>query len=360
MSSRLEARTPSTDWPDQFRRFATQECPGQPLYVALCQALAALPELPDWMACAPAAQARPNLLLAALHERVLAGIQHPLTAYYPSVGGRRAPDAELPTHLAHFMAQERAAIEEHLRQRATQTNEAGRCAVLRLALDTLAARSGASALALFEFGASAGLNLGVAADSIDFGAFRREPIAGNNPRLQLRCAWQGPQPPAPTWTLHASWGTDIAPVNANNPAAARWLQACVWPDDAERLQRLQQALAWARQSCTPVRRSTDGLTDLAGWLPTLPGAVQPVLLNSWVLTYLSPAERAAYAQRALDLVAQQGLAWISAESPALHKDPVPSPPPGLPQAPTLWRLHTRQGVHDLCWSHPHGAWAVAI
>lgn len=360
MPSRLEDRDPPADWPAEFLRFAAQECPGRPLYVALCQALAAAPELPHWMAGVPAAQARPNLLLAALHERVLAGTPHPLAAYYPSVGGHRAPDAELPTHLAHFMAQERVAIEPHLRQRATQTNEAGRCAVLRLALDTLAAHSGAPALALFEFGASAGLNLGVAADAVNCGSFQRAPLNANTPRLHLRCDWQAPEPPAASWALHASCGTDIEPIDPHDPAAARWLQACVWPDDTERLQRLQHALAWARQHPPQVRRSADGLADLAAWLPTLPRDVQPVLLNSWVLAYLSAAERAAYAQRALALVEHQGLAWISAESPALHSDPVPSPPPGLPQAPTLWRLHTRQGAHDLCWSHPHGAWAVAV
>jgi Uncharacterized protein conserved in bacteria (DUF2332) len=134
----------------------------------------------------------------------------------------------------------------------------------------------------------------------------------------------------------------------------------VWPDDTERLHRLQHALAWARAHPPQVQRSADGLADLAAWLPTLPGPVQPVLLNSWVLAYLSPAKRATYAQRAMELVERHGLAWISAESPEFHSGPVPTPPPGLPQAPTLWRLHTRQGVHDFCWSHPHGAWGLAV
>jgi len=81
-----------------------------------------------------APQARPNLLLAALHERVLAGVPHDLAAYYPSVGGERAPDAALADSLHRFVRAERPRLLEHLRLRSTQTNEIGRCAVLWPAL----------------------------------------------------------------------------------------------------------------------------------------------------------------------------------------------------------------------------------
>ena len=78
----------------QFRRFADQECTEDPLYVALCRAIADEPGLLALMRHAPPTQARPNLLLAALHERVLAGSRQDLREYYPSVGGQRKPDAD--------------------------------------------------------------------------------------------------------------------------------------------------------------------------------------------------------------------------------------------------------------------------
>src|SRR5262245_28289631 len=124
---------------EQFLRFAAFECTEDPLYVALCRAIAVDEQLLALMRHAPPTQARPNLLLAALHERVLAGDGlHPFAQYYPSRGGHRTPDAELPAQLRDFSARHEARIVEHLRHRSTQTNETGRCAVLWPALNELA------------------------------------------------------------------------------------------------------------------------------------------------------------------------------------------------------------------------------
>ena len=92
------------------------------------------------------------------------------------------------------------------------------------------------------------------------------------------------------------------PVEASDAQAARWLQACVWPDDVERFAGLSRALDWARRHRPPVEAQADGLARLDAWLDELPPGAQPLLFNSWVLAYFSEAERDAFHRRVAALV----------------------------------------------------------
>ncbi len=353
-------------WAAQYRRVAEQECTDDPLYVAICQAIADVPELLALMQHAPGQQARPNLLLAALHERLLAGVDHPLAAYYPSCGGARLPDAELPALLLDFARRERAVLIQHLQTRATQTNEIGRCAVLWPALNHIARWRGAECLALFDFGCSAGLNLGVDAYAYNYASFQcgTEPADPASPLI--RCEWRGDAPPpAPApWRLAARLGVDLAPINVQDPAGVRWLQACLWPHDRVRAGRLAQAVLLARQAAYPLRQAEDGLALLQDWLAQLPPGVQPVLLNSWVLAYFDAPALARHRERVADLMRQHGLLWLSAEAAALRPPSLalpPLPPDYQPGSSSLWTLQWADAggalqQQALAWSHPHGRW----
>ena len=386
----------------------------EPLYTPLCRLIARSPLLLGWLDAAPAGQRRPNLMLAALHDAVLAQAEalagqppQGLAAWYGSVGGQRAADdPALAAALATFVAQHGERLRRHLAERATQTNEVGRCAVLRPALDHIARHHGPR-LALFDFGCSAGLNLTVDQQTIEYTwgeqVHRVGPQPEAEPAGRLSCAWHwagdgdggvplpglrpAPAPcPAPThppwaawlpaqpgWQLLARAGCDPAPVDLADADALRWLRACLWPSDAARRQRLDQAVALARDLAPPVHRAAEGLAVLQAWLARLPPATTPVLFNSWVLSYLSPAQRAAHRDRVLALVQQQGLLWLSAEDRSITQQltglrwpddltpPVPSPgAPTHADSHTLWTL-TEPGpaapVHRLLAnSHPHGAW----
>ena len=354
-------------WANQFRQFAEQECPQDPLYVAICLAVADTPELLALMGHAPATQARPNLLLAALHERVLAGGNHPIRHYYPSVGGDRLPDQQLAALLLDFARSQAAELKLHLQTRSTQTNEIGRCAVLWPALQQIATMRAKQDLALFDFGSSAGLNMGL--DDYhyrylqdDGGGFNlgAPPQAG---RPSIACRWLGEAaPPTPTnWRLAQRLGADPSPIDVNDAQATRWLQACLWPHDLVRAQRLQQAMALARRSGHALRRASDCLALLEAWLPTLPEQSQPVLFNSWVLAYFDTDALADFRRRVQRLQIEHGLIWLSAEAPSLRPDGVPLPPLAVgATASSLWTLQwaeqdqIRQSA--LAWSHPHGAW----
>src|SRR5512134_2007439 len=236
-----------------FTHFAAHEVADDPLYAALCRHVAARPELLALMQHAPPTQRIPNLMLAAVHERVLAGVAHALAEYFPSAGGTRAPDAALPALFDDFVAAQRAALCESLATRSTQTNEIGRCAALWPALCALARRTGRTRLALFDFGSSAGLNLGVDGYRYDYGALAlgadahddvpvvRCHLVGKGTRLALHAlASHAPQ-------LAVRIGVDPAAVDVRDAAQVRWLRACLWPYDRVRHARFDRAVALAQR-----------------------------------------------------------------------------------------------------------------
>jgi hypothetical protein len=353
------------EWAAQYRHFAAFECSQDPLYVAICGAVAEAPELLALMAEAPATQRRPNLLLAALHERVLAGVDHPLASYYPSVVGPRMPDDALPALLLDFARRERPALVAHLRTRSTQTNECGRCAVLWLALQQIARMTGRQDLALLDFGSSAGLNLGVDAYRYDYGRFALG-AAATPERPTIACDWLGEaMPPLFTpWRLHSRLGLDPAPIDVQDEDAVRWLRACLWPHDRERARRLDQALALARAARHPLRRAADCLAEIEPWLDDLPAGVQPVLFNSWVLAYFEPAALVRHRAAVERLLRERSLVWLSAEAATLRPPALTLPAPAQGEAvaasDTLWSLQWAEGSAlrqtALAWSHPHGRW----
>lgn len=354
----------------QFLHFADRECGEDPLYVALCHLLALRPVALALLAVAPRTQQRPNLLLAAIHERVLDGAGGALAGYFPSVGGDRMPDAALPAALDDFLDRERVNIQAHVASRSTQTNEIGRCAVLWPLLAQVADVTGARPLALLDFGCSAGLNLGV-----DHYRYRHGDVAWGAPAgaatPEIDChPVHGRSPPALAAPRIASrLGVDPAPVDVHDEAALRWLRACLWPHDRARMQRFDQAAAIVRGAGWAAHAAADACAAIEPWLDTLDSSVQPVAFNSWVLAYFEPEARAAHVAAMRALVQRRGIAWLSAEGPGLLLGPAPAvlPSDGMVSADelanaTLWWL-TLPGAAGAAQttlrarSHPHGRWA---
>ncbi|MET0335914.1 MAG: DUF2332 domain-containing protein [Rhizobacter sp.] len=338
----------------RFRHFAKVECPEEPLYEALCRIVAADPRLLAFLSDTPDEQQRPNLWLAAVHDLLLAGAAHPLAAYYPSLGGRRAPDADLAGSVQSFAAEHETALRQLMRTRTTQTNEIGRCAVLWPALHAIAQRAGTADLALLDVGCSAGLNLGVDHYRYD----RAEP---GLPFLPTKLVGAQRPPTMPTPRIVHRLGIDPAPVSADDTAALRWLRACLWPSDIARATRFDQAVALMQQHRWPVQQAADCTARIEPWLASLPPGVQPVIFNSWVLTYFDAAALQRHIDTVTGLVRRTGAMWLSAEGPQLRIGPVdvPPAPPDL-GSHTLWTLCSR--VQDdvrfdlLARSHAHGRW----
>ena len=352
----------------RFRHFAQEDCPEEPLYEALCRIVADDPALLDLLSGVSDPQQRPNLWLAAVHERLLARPSHPLADYFPSAGGHCAPDAELAACVKSFVAEHEPALRSRMRTQTTQTNEIGRCAVLWPALQAIAQRSGNSRLALLDFGCSAGLNLGVDSYRYDYGDFALG--ADVQPDVPtVPCLLVGSRRPAigGGFEIVQRCGIDPAPVSADDDAAVGWLRACLWPSDALRATRFAQAVALIKQRRWPVRKVSDCTAYVSEWLAGVPAGVQPVVLNGWVLMYFDEPSLKRHIATMVDLVRSTGLMWLSAEGQALRVGPVEVPPPAsalTARQANLWTLCSREGGKEggearfdlLARSHPHGRW----
>lgn len=365
---------PSADLARHLRGFAREHARDS-LYARLAMLIAERPAVLGLLQAAPPTQQRATLLFAALHDRLLEGKDEgsplpALAAYYPSLGGTSPPDDALGDALNAFAAAEAAPLREAIATRSTQTNEVGRSAVLWPALAEIARSHGGRPLALFDFGCSAGLNLGVDALRISYLHADGSPwfdagVADAN-APGLPCRLLGDPPSTGPWRLSHRLGVDRAPVDLDDARALRWLRACLWPGETLRAERFERALALARAARHEVRAAPDGLAVLAQWLQALPAGVTPVLFNSWVLAYFSPDELAIHTARVHALVRQHGLVWLSAEdnerlAATTGLPPEPARHPGAPGTATYWSRTTGDGHGGvtsrlLASSHPHGEW----
>jgi hypothetical protein len=158
-------------------------------------------------------------------------------------------------------------------------------------------------------------------------------------------------------------GLDPAPIDITNPDDARWLRACVWPGVPERPERLAAAIDIARQSPPELVRG-DAVKDLGALLEQLPPDVFPIVTSTWVLAYLSRADR----QRVCDLIDQFGaehdIAFVTGEAPSAAPW-VPALTPAqlaLGEDGTATVFGVRAWFNGKCHTsaralcHPHGRW----
>ncbi len=128
---------------------------------------------------------------------------------------------------------------------APQTNEIARAAALYPGLHEIA-RLAPMPLALHEIGASAGLNLMADQFSYRFGDVEMG-NAGSAVQLAPEMRGRSPERRAEFEIAQRS-GCDIAPLDITNPADRLRLRSYVWPDQPDRLQRLDAAISIAEQT----------------------------------------------------------------------------------------------------------------
>jgi hypothetical protein len=142
-------------------------------------------------------------------------------------------------------------------------------------------------------------------------------------------------------------GCDRSPIDLAQPHAAERLISYVWPEQAERLARLEGAIALAK-----IEKPMIEATDAGGWLEkqlTLPAPrVATVVAHTIVWQYFSK-ETALRARAAINAAGARAtsdapFAWLSLEQYA------PDQAPELRL--TLWPGGERE---LLARAHPHGA-----
>lgn len=282
-------------------------------------------------------------LLAAFHHLAQSGDEPALTRLYPAQQPDTDWDRLWPEIEAAAIRQgERlAAFMEH----EPQTNEVRRSACLLGGFLEVAARTGLP-LRCFELGASAGLNL-----SWDRFEYRLGPHGwGGFSPVRIEADWSGPPPAldAPVRVIERA-GCDRRPTRLDDPAQRARLEAYIWPDQPDRLERLARAADLAAAEGVFVEQA-----DAAEWLerkvrPT-PGAAT-VVYHSVFWQYPPEATRERIRRRLHTLGAEASastpLAWLRME-----------PDPDNIVGPMTVTLQLWPGGEPevLGWVHPHGAW----
>jgi hypothetical protein len=286
----------------------------------------------------PNADGLPLRFSGALHALVLAGDDRDLASVYPPHAADidtvwRAVEAAMaarPRHFADYLAQ------------APQTNEVRRSALLLPGFVAIARETGLK-LRLLEIGASAGLN-----QIWDRYRFRYGEKIWGDPAspVEMECEWRGALfdlgGPVPVVSRAAC---DRAPIDIADPAHRARLRAYIWPDQPERLARLDAALELALAADVRVEQA-----DAADWLEAklaepAPGAIT-VMYHSVVWQYLL-AETQARIGAFLDAAARnRPLAWLALEYVG----------PDYELRLAFWPGGGRKTRKILATTHPHGAW----
>lgn len=336
---------------EQYAHFAAREARGvSPAYERLASAVARDVELLALLATVPAPRRQPNLLFAVV--RLLGG------------------PVDDPAGFHDYVVTHWRAVEAELRTRATQTNEAGRCAVL---LPVLAALP--QPLALLEVGASAGLCLypdryayryrpagpGDARPDAGLGEQRTGPDvmdgaaasggwagivrpAGGGGHPVLECAATGLR--APVTVPRVVWraGLDLNPLDVTDPRDVAWLDAFIWPEHTGRRARLAAAVAVAAAD-PPLLVRGDLVTDLPALAARAPRDATLVIFHTSVLYQVDAAARKTFAETVRGLPAR----WVANEAAdILPYATLPDPPAGV-----LCNVLALDG-EPLAWTRSHG------
>jgi len=278
-----------------------------PLYRCLSRTVAATGQLLD-LAC----QGRPGqyptfLFFGALHLLLLAGTEHPLARFYPSLAGERAlpPEGAGPA-LVSFGRDHAAELAETIRTRLVQTNQVQRAIGLRLGLSVIADEV-PGPVHVIEVGTSAGLNL-------RFGRYgyrlngRRFGDPASPVQLAAECHGQQPEPDLDRQPAIASvLGIDLQPVDPAEPAERAWLQALVWPENHRQRALLTTALELAAADPPPILAGDviDVLPGIAGALP----AGQPRVVFHAATRMHVPTSRLAAFDAAIERAGDTGPLW---------------------------------------------------
>lgn len=259
---------------------------------------------------------------------------------------------------AGWLGEHWAAVEEVALTHATQTNEAGRCAVLLPALAALAGEGQSEPLALIEVGASAGLCLHPDRYSYRYrlpgGVRMLHPAEGPSP-VVLDCVVSGPAP-IPERMPQIGWraGIDLNPLDVNRQADVDWLDALIWPGHDDRRARLRAAVEVARRHPVEMLRGdlNARIEELVGRARAeAPAGTTIVVFHTAVLVYLDAAAKEHFAAQ----LARLPVRWLANEARGVVPGVVEKVVEKLAQAP----VETSDFVlaldeEPLAFTQPHG------
>lgn len=293
---------------EAYRRFGQHRTAApSPLSERVAAALGESDRARHAIAALPAGKRRPALILAVLHDLALAGRAPALAAAYAGGDADAAAAAAIDTLLRLSDAVAALAV-----RRSVRDDETGRHAVLYPAIAEAARRAGASAVGLIDVGRSAGLNLGVDRAGITYGNGQR--LGDSDSAVQVSASIVGDRPipthPIPEVTTRVVLDRD--PIDVTNPDDARWLQACLPPDQPERAALLAAELTLAADH-PPLLRRGDPVQVLAEAVDRVPADALPIVSTTWALSAVTAPSRARFVEQLAHAGAGRLVMWVSVE-----------------------------------------------
>ncbi|WP_066405827.1 DUF2332 domain-containing protein [Flavisolibacter tropicus] len=223
----------------RFERFAEEECKGNsPLYFTLSKQIACDEELLRLCTFVKEGQPVPNAFLAAVHFYVLKNKTAFLAQYYPSVTGQPTEAISFDLFKA-FVQEHQQGIVHLLQNRIVQTNVITRCNYLLPIFSNILSLNN-KPVTIIDIGASAGLNLNF--DQYEY--YYNDNMVYGDSHIKLHCQIKEGRMPniKPCSNSIQKIGIDQHPIDLANAEDLTWLQALVWPDQAERFIQLAEAL----------------------------------------------------------------------------------------------------------------------
>jgi hypothetical protein len=247
-------------------------------------------------------------LLGAVNRLVLTGREPELASAY-----RDGRVTEAWEQLQQALRRNAAELRDSL-ERPVQTNEVGRCAALLFGFLTVAGETRLP-LRLLEVGASAGLNLRWDRYRYRANGFSWGP---ENSPVELEIELDGAQPAAvtPSVEIASRNGCDASPIDPSSDEGRLTLLCYIWPDQEERIARVQAALEVAGEVPVSLEREPAAPWTRRMLAERAPGEAT-VIYHSIVSQYLGDEERAAL----FDCIREAGeradadapLAWLRME-----------------------------------------------
>lgn len=316
----------------RYRRFAELEAAKiSPLYERIALAVSESDEALRAIETAPARKRNPALVLAALHNLALSGQAPTLADAYEAVAeskvvaGSKVVAASEASAGAESIATD-SAVDAAIRtlvektdvvlavvsERKLRANAGGNHAVLYPAITEVARRVGVRAIGLIDVGCSAGFNLNV--DRAGIAYSNGQSLGDQSSPVQLSASVVGDRP-IPTHAMPevvARIGLDLEPIDSNDADEARWLHACLPPDQPERITRLAGELELAA-SAPPFLIQGDTVDLLPEALARMPADALPVVTTTWALSDMPLETRLRFLQRLDAAATERPVAWVSVE-----------------------------------------------
>ena len=276
-----------------------------PMYARIAAAVAGDSEVLALLREAPPAAHLPQAGLAAARYLLLDGLDHPLGDVYA-----KRSDADPGPLFVDLCRTHRTELLDVLETRRVQTNDCGRSAILGPALTWVASQL-PGPYCLVDVGASAGINLLCDRYRLDYGSHGATGPADSS--VRIACEVSGGDPPIaehlPAFIERV--GIDLSPIDLSDPADARWLLACVWPDTG-RAERVAASIRLAQQD-PPTVLAGRANEELPKVLAALPADATAIVMTTWAFGYFSIRERAEFVELLRAESARRPIAWVSAE-----------------------------------------------